>query len=196
MMTTVSSVTRHPEFSPDPAPGSRARATGTHEGSTDEELFLRRLDSQIGRIELTGDRTSLTSLSIETCGVLPHDSLPENTSDVLDAAAAQLAEYFSGARHNFDLPLTLVGTEFQRSVWAELSALPWGSSTTYGKIGLSTGRSSAGRAVGGAIGANPIPLIVGCHRVLAGDRRITGYSAGAGVSTKIWLLDHEGIEHR
>ena len=64
------------------------------------------------------------------------------------------------------------------------------------ELGRETGRATAGRAVGGAVGANPVPLIVPCHRVLASDQRITGYSAGDGVPTKVWLLDHEGITHR
>ena len=67
---------------------------------------------------------------------------------------------------------------------------------SYGELGLSTGRVTAGRAVGGAVGANPIPIIVPCHRVLASNNRITGYSAGEGIATKAWLLAHEGITHR
>ncbi|MDO9591540.1 MAG: methylated-DNA--[protein]-cysteine S-methyltransferase, partial [Microcella sp.] len=66
----------------------------------------------------------------------------------------------------------------------------------YGELGRATGRLTAGRAVGGAVGANPVPLLIPCHRVLASDARITGYSAGEGISTKVWLLDHEGIPHR
>ncbi len=155
-----------------------------------------RIDSPLGRIEVTSDGSAVTSLSIERDGALPHDGQPDAGDDVLGEAARQLGEYFAGTRHDFDLPLSLGGTAFQRSVWSELDAIGWGRSRSYGDIGMATGRPTAGRAVGGAIGANPVPIIVPCHRVLASDRRITGYSAGEGVPTKIWLLDHEGIDHR
>lgn len=157
---------------------------------------LVRLDSPLGRIEITSDGSALTSLTIEHEGSLPHDDQPEAPDDVLRAAVEQMGEYLAGTRRTFDLPISLGGTVFQRSVWAELAGIAWGDSRSYGDIGVATGRATAGRAVGGAIGANPIPIIVPCHRVLASNRRITGYSAGEGIPTKIWLLDHEGIEHR
>jgi methylated-DNA-[protein]-cysteine S-methyltransferase len=158
--------------------------------------FLRRLDSPIGRIEITSDGTSITSLAIESGGRLPWQELPEHSNDVLDMAARQLDEYFAGERTDFDVPVSVGGTEFQRAVWAELAQLPFGSVISYGEIGFATGRITAGRAVGGAVGANPVPIIVPCHRVLASNKRITGFSAGEGIATKAWLLDHEGIEHR
>lgn len=157
--------------------------------------FLRRVESPIGRIEIVSDGESITSLTIERSGRLPHDSAAESTVSVLDAAADQLAQYFAGDRHEFDLPVSLRGTPFQLAVWNRLREIGWGESSTYGEIGAATGRPTAGRAVGGAVGANPIPIIVGCHRVLASDGRITGYSGGEGIPTKVWLLRHEGIEH-
>jgi methylated-DNA-[protein]-cysteine S-methyltransferase len=81
-------------------------------------------------------------------------------------------------------------------VWQLLGEVPFGDVLSYGEIGRSTGRPTAGRAVGGAVGANPVPIIVPCHRVLASDGRITGYSGGNGIPTKVWLLDHEGIPHK
>ncbi len=160
-----------------------------------DPAFLRRLDSPIGRLELTGDGDAVTSLSIERSGRLPHDTVEEHSDPVLDRAAEQLDEYFAGTRHDFDIPVKLVGTEFQRSVWAKLSELDFGEFISYGELGLSTGRLTAGRAVGGAVGANPVPIIVPCHRVLASDQRVTGYSGGNGIPTKVWLLEHEGIGH-
>lgn len=158
--------------------------------------FLRRIDSPIGRIEVTSDGEAVTSLSIERAGALPLEHFPERSTKVLDRAIEQLHEYFAGTRKDFDVPVKLSGTEFQRSVWAELARLPFGGVVSYGEIGLSTGRPTAGRAVGGAVGANPIPIIVPCHRVLASSGKITGFSAGDGIPTKAWLLDHEGIGHR
>jgi methylated-DNA-[protein]-cysteine S-methyltransferase len=157
---------------------------------------LRRLDSPIGRIELVGDGTAVISLRIERGGHLPLEELSEHSDTVLDRAATQLTEYFSGQRKTFDVPITLAGTAFQMAVWDLLNQLPFGAVTTYGEIGFATGRPTAGRAVGGAIGANPVPILVPCHRVLASNGKITGYSAGNGVPTKVWLLDHEGMGHR
>lgn len=156
-------------------------------------LYLARAESPIGRIEITGDGDAVTALSVEREGRLPHDALPENRDAVLDEAVSQLAEYFSGTRDAFELPLHLSGTDFQLAVWAQLSALRYGEFTSYGEIGYALGRPTAGRAVGAAIGANPVPLIVPCHRVLAADGRVTGYSLGEGIPTKLWLLSHEGI---
>jgi methylated-DNA-[protein]-cysteine S-methyltransferase len=155
--------------------------------------YLIRTESPIGRLELTSDGEAITSLSIERDGHLPLEEHPERTAPVLDEAARQLAEYFEGTRQDFDLPLRLDGTEFQRSVWDALGRLEFGQFTSYGELGAEIGRPGSGRAIGGAVGANPIPIIVGCHRVLSSNGRITGYSGGEGIPTKLWLLTHEGI---
>ncbi len=155
--------------------------------------WLRRIESPIGRLELTSDGTAITTLTIERDGRLPRDAVQEKANRVLDRAARQLDEYFAGRRRSFSLTLAARGTPFQHAIWDQLSALEWGELTTYGELGLGTGRATAGRAVGGAIGANPIPIIVPCHRVLGSDGRVTGYSAGEGIPTKLWLLEHEGV---
>ena len=160
-----------------------------------QPAFLRRMDSPIGRLEIVGNGEAITSLSIERDGALPHDEFPEQSDRILDRAVAQLEEYFAGHRHDFDLPVSLAGTAFQLAVWEQLVDLEFGEVVSYGELGLATGRSTAGRAVGGAVGANPIPIIVPCHRVLGSDGRITGYSGGEGIPTKAWLLEHEGIAH-
>ena len=159
-------------------------------------IALRRLSSPIGRIEVVGNGSSIVSLAIERAGALPHDDLDERPDAVTDMAIAQLVEYFAGARHDFDVPVSLAGTAFQLAVWEQLVALEWGEVISYGELGHATGLESAGRAVGGAVGANPVPILVPCHRVLASDGRITGYSGGEGIPTKAWLLAHEGITHR
>jgi methylated-DNA-[protein]-cysteine S-methyltransferase len=168
----------------------------TSSGSTQVgPTHLRRLESPIGRIEVVGNGEAIVSLSIEKDGKLPWDELPEQSDEILDRAAEQLSEYFDGHRHDFDLPLSLAGTAFQLAVWEQLVALDFGEVVSYGELGMATGRPTAGRAVGGAVGANPIPIIVPCHRVLGSDGRITGYSGGEGIPTKSWLLEHEGISH-
>lgn len=155
--------------------------------------YLLRTPSPIGRIELTSDGDSVTSLSIERGGRLPLDEHPERNTAVLDEAARQLDQYFAGARREFDLPVRLEGTAFRRAVWERLQHLEFGTLTSYGELGHSLGYSGYGRAIGGAVGANPVPIIVGCHRVLSTSGKITGYSGGEGVPTKLWLLEHEGI---
>ena len=94
--------------------------------------FLLRMPSPIGRIELTGDGDAVTSLSIARDDVLPHDDLPENRDAVLENAAGQLDEYFAGARREFDVPVHLAGTPFRTAVWERLTALQYGTLTTYG----------------------------------------------------------------
>ena len=161
---------------------------------------LIRVDSPIGRLEVVSNESAdgefITGLAIERQGHLPFEEQPERTSPLLERAAQQHVEYFAGTRRDFDLPVALQGTEFQQSVWSQLNDIGFGQVASYGELGLATGRATAGRAVGGAVGANPIPIIVPCHRVLATNSRITGYSGGEGIPTKAWLLAHEGITHR
>lgn len=109
---------------------------------------------------------------------------------VLVRAVQQLTEYFAGARTVFDLPLDLHGgTAFQQSVWQALLRIPRGTTTSYGALGLGLGKPAAVRAVGAAVGRNPISVIVPCHRVIGSDGSLTGY--GGGLPRKKWLLAHE-----
>ena len=155
--------------------------------------YLLRMPSPIGRLELVSDGTAVASLTIERDGTLPREHSPETVDDVLRLARDQLEEYFDSERRVFDVPLEPGGTTFRRAVWDRLREVSWGEHTTYGELGMAVGKPTAGRAVGGAIGSNPIPLFIGCHRVLGADGRVTGYSAGQGIPTKLWLLEHEGI---
>jgi len=164
--------------------------------SAPEDPRLRRMQSPIGRIEVVGNGEAVVALAIEHDGHLPYEHLPERGDAVVDAAIVQLEEYFAGDRRDFDVPVALAGTAFQLAIWEQLVDLNWGEVVSYGDLGRATGRPTAGRAVGGAVGANPVPIIVPCHRVLASDGRITGYSAGEGIPTKAWLLEHEGIAHQ
>jgi methylated-DNA-[protein]-cysteine S-methyltransferase len=103
----------------------------------------------------------------------------------------QLEEYFAGRRRIFHLKLDLRGTEFQKAVWSEVARIPLGRTATYGEIAHLLGRPLASRAVGAANGANPIPIIIPCHRVIGAGGALTGY--GGGLSRKRWLLAHEGV---
>src|SRR6185295_2249976 len=110
------------------------------------------------------------------------------------AACAQLTEYFAGRRREFDLPLAPRGTPFQQRVWRALRAIPFGVVRTYGDVARDIGQPKAVRAVGQANGRNPIPIVVPCHRVIGKDGSLTGF--GGGLSTKDWLLAHEGRVRR
>ena len=103
----------------------------------------------------------------------------------------QLDDYFAGGRRTFDLRLSPDGTEFQRAVWAGLLTIPFGQTLSYGALAERVGRPGAFRAVGAANGANPIPVIVPCHRVIGRDRTLTGF--GGGIAAKAKLLAHEGV---
>ncbi|MHC1702439.1 MAG: methylated-DNA--[protein]-cysteine S-methyltransferase [Tenuifilaceae bacterium] len=105
----------------------------------------------------------------------------------------QLNEYFEGKRKLFDLPIMPSGTEFQRTVWDKVSEIPYGETTSYGLISKLLGDPKLSRAVGTANGANPIPIIIPCHRVIGNDGSLTGYAGG--LDRKKWLLNHEQNHH-
>lgn len=109
--------------------------------------------------------------------------------EVLDATERQLAGYFDGRLTEFDVPLVLEGTDFQRRVWDELVRIPFGQRISYGELARRVERPGSARAVGLANGRNPVSIIVPCHRVVGSDGRLTGY--GGGLDRKAWLLDHE-----
>lgn len=110
--------------------------------------------------------------------------------ELLRRAAAQLHQYFAGKRDVFDLPLDLHGTAFQRAVWQQLLAIPASGTTSYGAIAKALGSASAVRAVGGAVGRNPVSVIVPCHRVVGADGSLTGYAGGIGRKRALLDLEH------
>ena len=154
--------------------------------------------SPVGPIELVESDGALSHVRLLGSSATDYSSATTGSASttLLRRTQKQLAEYFAGRRRAFDLPLAAHGTPFQRSVWNELAANPFGATSTYGAIARAVGQPQAARAVGGAIGANPLALVIPCHRVLAGDRRLTGFSGGDGVPTKVALLTLEGCEFR
>ncbi|MBV8331896.1 MAG: methylated-DNA--[protein]-cysteine S-methyltransferase [Candidatus Eremiobacteraeota bacterium] len=106
------------------------------------------------------------------------------------AARTQLEEYFAHRRRDFDLPLRPAGSPFERRVWARLCAIPYGTTTSYGAIANELGLVNGARAVGRANGANPIAVVIPCHRVIGSDGTLTGY--GGGLPLKTSLLELEG----
>lgn len=111
-------------------------------------------------------------------------------ASLLRAACQQLAEYFAGGRRTFDLPLDLRGSDFQRRVWGAIAAIPYGATASYGAVAAAAGAPGAARAAGRACGANPVAIVIPCHRVLAADGGLHGF--GGGLAAKGWLLAHEG----
>jgi O-6-methylguanine DNA methyltransferase len=112
-------------------------------------------------------------------------------SGIVALALDQVAEYLDGQRRDFDLPLDLRGTEFQRRVWSAVAAIPYGETRTYAQIAQVIGKPQAVRAVGVANGANPLPLVVPCHRVLGSDGGLTGYGGGLDVKRKLLEMERQ-----
>jgi methylated-DNA-[protein]-cysteine S-methyltransferase len=151
------------------------------------------LQSPIGRLMLASDGVALTGLYMEPSRKTQStDGWSEDAAaPPLAAALRQLTEYFAGTRREFDLPLRLRGTEFQKRVWQELTEIPYGQTWSYGELAKRINNPSASRAVGLANGRNPISILVPCHRVIGADGSLTGY--GGGLERKRWLLAHEGL---
>lgn len=112
----------------------------------------------------------------------------------LAPVSSQLQAYFRGTLRSFDMPLDMRGTPFQREVWQALTAIPFGETRSYGQIAAQIGRPKAVRAVGAANGANPVPIIVPCHRVIGSNGKLTGYAGG--LALKQQLLALEGLPYQ
>jgi len=151
-------------------------------------------DSPIGRLRLAGDDEGLKQLDLDPpdAATLPAGWRADPAA--FDAARRQLDEYFAGRRRVFDLRLAARGTPFQQAVWCAVAAIPYGETRTYGQIAATIGRPGAVRAVGAANGANPLPIVVPCHRVIGQDGTLTGY--GGGLPRKEALLRLEGWQPR
>jgi methylated-DNA-[protein]-cysteine S-methyltransferase len=145
--------------------------------------FSTQLSTPVGPLVLEGDDARLTRLGFGAAVA------PQGDAASVASAAVQIEQYFAGERTEFDLDVELAGTEFERRVWAEVRAIPYGSTATYAEIARRVGRPSACRAVGRANGRNPIAVIVPCHRVVGSDGSLTGYAGG--IEMKRALLDLE-----
>ncbi len=144
------------------------------------ELRQATWDSPIGRLRLLASPGGLVRLDFMAVSAAP----PEDP--VLIQTITQLEAYFTGKSMHFDIPFDLRGTPFQLAVWNAVCEIPWGSTTTYHEIAARIGRPTAIRAVGAANGANPISIIVPCHRLIGADGSLRGY--GGGIEQKKFLL--------
>ena len=153
-------------------------------------MHYRYLPSPLGPLLLAGDEAGLHLVHMDAAQLweLPGTWTPANNQ--LDEVARQLDEYFAGKREQFDIALAAPGTPFQREVWHALQRIPYGTTCSYSDLAQHIGRPRAVRAVGTANGANPISIIVPCHRVIGSNGTLTGYAGG--VERKQMLLELEG----
>lgn len=146
--------------------------------------------SPIGDIYLLEEKGELLELAYH--GLKNKEEMEERKTEVLQEAKRQLDLYFEGKLRKFDLPLNPRGTDFQKKVWRALLSIPYGETRAYGEIAKQIGHGKAARAIGRANHANPIAIIIPCHRVIGKDRKMVGYAGGLDV--KITLLELEGIK--
>ena len=147
-------------------------------------MSTRAIETPIGPLTLEADENAVTAIRFSAGGA-------QDASPLLDAAEAQLREYFAGARRTFDLPLAPHGTAFQQRVWAALRTIPSGETRTYGELAAAIDSPNASLAVGMANHRNPIPIIIPCHRVIGANGTLTGYAGGLEIKRRLLAL--EGI---
>jgi methylated-DNA-[protein]-cysteine S-methyltransferase len=145
--------------------------------------------SDLGLLEIVGTEESIKAINFVEADAEAENTVQPDLPPLMATCLTQLAEYFRGERHEFSLKLAPEGTAFQKAVWRQLTAIPYGQTVSYLDIARLIGNEKAIRAVGAANGQNPIAIIVPCHRVIGSDGSLTGY--GGGLWRKAWLLNHE-----
>ncbi len=162
-----------------------------------ETLFFTHYHSPLGNYLVAGSKKGLVCLKTEERAPkflvrLEREGIDLEEHDKKNLKVVnQLDAYFSKKRRRFDIPLDLRGTPFQLHVWDLLLSIPWGEARTYGQIAKALGRPKASRAVGRAVGTNPVSIVVPCHRIVGSNGSLTGY--GGGLERKTSLLEHEGF---
>ncbi|MCG3402149.1 methylated-DNA--[protein]-cysteine S-methyltransferase [Staphylococcus massiliensis] len=153
--------------------------------------------SPIGPLTVTADDTHLTGIWYEQqCDTSHHTKIDLNEHDIITQTTAWLDDYFRGNHVTFpEIPIKFQGFHFQEEVWHHLKAIPYGETTTYGAIAQRVAEARgitkmSAQAIGGAVGRNPISILVPCHRVVGAHRELTGY--GGGIDKKVYLLELEG----
>jgi len=156
-----------------------------------EPVKYARMESPVGILTIAGDEDGLRFILFCTGNraASPGPDWQESSRGMVGETIRQLQAYFEKTRTHFDLPLKPEGTPFQMSVWRELQHIPYGTTISYGEVANRIGRPNASRAVGAANGANPIPIVIPCHRVIGSKGEMTGY--GGGVQIKKILLELE-----
>jgi methylated-DNA-[protein]-cysteine S-methyltransferase len=152
------------------------------------------VDTELGELTLVASDACLTGVYFPQHWHPPHPGsigprVDASEDSLLDAARVQLVEFVAGERTSFELPTATSGDEFQERVWAMLREIPFGETVTYGEVAEKLGDRTQARAVGRAVGRNPLSIIVGCHRVVGKDGKLTGYAGG--LERKRFLLELE-----
>jgi methylated-DNA-[protein]-cysteine S-methyltransferase len=171
------------------------------ESLSDTMLAVRTVaDTMVGRVVVAATDAGVIWLATHAAGDLALDPYQPGKMDaakIADQAEAELIAYFSGELRNFSVPVCLDGLSgFQRLVLEHVARIPYGQVETYGEVAMRIGKAGSARAVGGALARNPIGVIIPCHRVVAHDGRMHGFSAREGIHGKAKLLQHEGINVR
>jgi len=149
----------------------------------------------IGKVWLTGDEQGLISLDLAENPPFAIGNLIKNERYFL-AIYNQLTEYFAGKRQKFDVSLQLKGTEFQRKVWRKLCEIPYGQTITYKELATNIGNPKAHRAAANANAANKLPIIIPCHRVIASNGKLGGYSLGTDLKQYLLNLEHSNLSFK
>lgn len=149
------------------------------------------LDSAIGPLLLLADSDGLSRLALPRQGqAVPVPTDARHDASYLQPYREQLQAYFAGRLRQFTLPLNALGTQFQRAVWQALNEIPYARTICYTELAARIGRPHAARAVGAANGANPIPIVVPCHRVIGRDGSLTGYAGGLDIKRRLLDLEY------
>lgn len=152
-------------------------------------LYAYRYDfPDFGQISISADDDALTYISLSG-QIFP--KVKEKETPLILRAAEQLAEYFSGSRKSFSLPLNPCGTVFQKKVWQSLQDIPYGEMRSYKDIALAIGNPKACRAVGMANNRNPLAIIIPCHRVIGANGKLVGYAGGIALKQKLLMFEHQ-----
>ena len=166
------------------ATGTAPRTATTH---------FTHIDSPVGPLLAVERGGALVGLHFtDDDGPFPHDDWVGDDAPVAEARR-QLAEYFAGGRREFDLPLAPEGTPFQQEVWQALQQIPYGHTVSYGELAAMVGRPNAMRAVGGANGANRMPIVIPCHRVIAAAGGLGGFGGGLDRKVLLLALERDGL---
>jgi len=155
------------------------------------ETYQAHLDSPIGVLTLVASDAGLRKVLWDDQADQAGDAALDDGHPVLEAATAQLREYFAGDRKDFDLPLDLIGTDFQKEAWLALASVPYGETTSYGEQAERIGRKGASRAVGAANGKNPVPIVLPCHRIVGANGALTGFAGGLGIKQQLLALEQD-----
>jgi len=170
----------------------------TADGKTSASgMRYRWVESPLGRLLIAGDGEGLRSIAFGREGrrCTPGSDWIRDDG-LLEGPASQLEAYFAGRLVRFDLDLAPTGTEFQIAVWKAVEAIPYGETVTYGEIATRIGKPAAVRAVGAANGANPLPIVIPCHRVIGSNGSLTGYGGGLDLKASLLELEHAATHPR